>query len=106
MKKESIEGLLKDVEGIFKSSDNLVKKENDYIIFDVMRMQYNEVKTHSTFLSGLLNPRGRHGLGDLFLKKFIEYIKSVKEKVSFEENMEVFYETKADENGRLDIKII
>jgi len=41
-------------------------------LFSVLKVERNEVRTHSRFLAELLNPKGRHGMGSIFLKLFLE----------------------------------
>lgn len=43
----------------------------DFNIFKVIRVDEDEVK-HSRFIADLLNPKGRHGQGTIFLKLFID----------------------------------
>ncbi len=50
-----------------------------YNIFSVMGMESNEVKTHSAIIGDLLNTKGIHLMGDVFLKLFIETIKNQSE---------------------------
>lgn len=68
----------------FKSLFNQVNaltehyKRIDYItgenfnVFRIVGLESSEVKMHSALLAELLNPRGSHGRGDVFLKLFIE----------------------------------
>lgn len=51
------------------------QKGENFNIFKILKMETNEVKTHSAFLSELLNSKGSHGHNDLFLRLFIEQIK-------------------------------
>lgn len=41
-------------------------------LFQILGIGHFEVKTHSPILSELLNPQGRHGQGDVFLRLFLE----------------------------------
>lgn len=41
-------------------------------LFKLLRVQRNEVLTHSAVLADLLDPRGSHGQGTLFLKTFLQ----------------------------------
>lgn len=50
-----------------------------YNIFSVMGMENNELKTHSAIIGDLLNAKGSHLMGDIFLKLFIETIKNQSE---------------------------
>lgn len=57
-----------------KSYHNERVKNGDYFnVFNVLGLSSNETRTHSAFLAELLNPYGSHGMGDLFLKKFLLY---------------------------------
>lgn len=49
-------------------------KGETFNIFSILNLESNEVRTHSKFLAELLNPRGSHFMGDLFLKAFLEKI--------------------------------
>ena len=44
----------------------------NFNIFNVLGVSTSEVKLHSAFIAELLNPYGDHGLGEKFLKFFIE----------------------------------
>lgn len=50
-----------------------INKHITYDIFEVMRMNEWE-HLHSDFIADLLNPNGKHGLGTLFLEKFLKKI--------------------------------
>lgn len=59
------------------TQDYALKKRNsgeDFNIFSILQMERKEVKTHSKFISELINPKGRHGQGDLFLRKLLEVL--------------------------------
>ena len=43
----------------------------DFNVFKIVKVVHDEVR-HSAFLAELLNPRGSHGQGDLFLRLFVE----------------------------------
>lgn len=75
MDKEKVKILLGQVSGLLKSYDKIAKATGEnFNIFTVMGMESNEVKTHSAIIGELLNPKGSHGLGDKFLKLFIELV--------------------------------
>lgn len=106
---------------------NLVKSKYDEIanvtgenfnIFSVLKMERKEVKTHSAFISELLNPKGKHGLGAKPLELFIETlldsyseidnIKSVftletKNAISIVEEFQGKINSDKTEGGRIDI---
>ena len=56
-------------------------------IFEILRISKTEIR-HSNFLSWLLNPKSSHGLGDVFLKRFLREIFS-SDKVSNIDQIEV-----------------
>jgi hypothetical protein len=62
-----------------------LKKPN---IFDVLKITTNEIR-HSNFLSWILNPIESHGLGDIFLKRFLR---------------EVFASDKFDDISQVDVE--
>lgn len=94
------------------------KRGENFNVFKVLGLSTSEVRLHSAFLAELLNPYGEHGLGNKFLKVFIEDIthKSVGDKsgrdfvfdtssvkeVKVEKNIGPF---KNEYGGRIDICI-
>lgn len=44
----------------------------NFNIFKILNVESSEVRLHSSFLAELLNPKGSHGQGSVFLKLFIE----------------------------------
>lgn len=48
----------------------------DFNVFRVLRLAHKEVITHTPFLANLLNPRGTHAQGDLFLRLFLERLRA------------------------------
>lgn len=51
-----------------------ILKNEKFNIFSVLNIETRENKTHSAFLSELLNPTGSHLKGNIFLKSFLEII--------------------------------
>ncbi|UGU17956.1 PD-(D/E)XK nuclease family protein [Sinomicrobium kalidii] len=49
-------------------------KGENFNVFDILNLQTNEVRTHSAFLAELLNPKGSHLMGSLFLEDFLAII--------------------------------
>ena len=74
----NIHKLLNDVKVILQQEK--IKKEESRIrgeqfnVFEILGLQTSEVRLHSAFLAELLSPNGSHGLGDKFLKTFVETI--------------------------------
>jgi hypothetical protein len=54
------------------------ERGEDFNIFRTMRMQYDEVHTHSAVISALLNPIELHGCKTAFLEAFISQINVLK----------------------------
>lgn len=85
MKENSVVKITNDIEGnvfLKQKLTNLLNDKNlnnikDSVIgfnpFRVLRLEHYEIR-HSNFLAWLLNPQESHGLGDVFLKKFLEKI--------------------------------
>jgi hypothetical protein len=76
-------------------------------IFSVLGVEAAEVRTHSGLLAELLNPQGSHGLGDAFLKLFLERVKiEVFDSKDAKAEAEVYIGPKTDTTGgRIDILI-
>ena len=52
------------------------KRGERFNIFEILGLQTSEVRLHSAIIAELLNPEGNHGLGDKFLKAFLEDVLS------------------------------
>ncbi len=75
-----------------------------YNIFQVLRIEDKEVLI-CRFLGDLLNPKGSHGCGILFLKHFFRYLTTEAVPEIELENAEVVLEEHTDKNRRIDIVI-
>lgn len=117
---EKIEQLLNEVNTIAKSYERVAEATGEnFNIFSILRMESDEVATHSRFIAELLNPKGRHGQKDLFLIKFINYFNNRFNKDENNKHQKLELETstveikievgigtvKEDKGGRLDILI-
>ncbi len=49
-------------------------KGENFNLFSILGMETAENKTHSAFLGELLNPKGSHGMGDVFLELFLDTV--------------------------------
>lgn len=68
----NIKQLLSQIQTIRNSYDRLNKANGSYFnIFSILKIETDEVRTHSRFIAELLNPNGNHGFKDEFLKAFI-----------------------------------
>ena len=81
----------------------------NFNLFQVLGIGHYEVKTHSPILAELLNPKGRHGQGELFLKLFLDQIgigKADFEAKDAKVTTEYYVGEKTDDSGgRIDIII-
>lgn len=62
--------LLLDKAAIIQLRQEALKLECAFNIFQILRAGHEEVSLHSRFLYELLNPKGSHGMGDVFLRCF------------------------------------
>ena len=70
-----IESLLNEVKQIVKIHEEYANKQGEnFNIFSILRMGRKEVETHSRFIYELLNPKGKHGQDDIFLKSFAKIV--------------------------------
>ena len=75
MNNEKIESLLNEVKQIVKAHEKHANKQGEnFNIFSILRMGRKEVETHSRFIYELLNPKGKHGQDDIFLKSFAKIV--------------------------------
>ena len=108
---ENIEKMLCNVNDILLTYD-IAEKENGekFNYFSVLKIEKAEVK-HSAFIAELLNPKGLHGQGDIFLKLFIELYypifqtKNTKVQIEKDLGKEINEEMKEEKIGRTDIFI-
>ncbi|MDZ7774414.1 MAG: PD-(D/E)XK nuclease family protein [Bacteroidales bacterium] len=107
---EPIDRLLNEIQTISESYDRVAEATGEnFNIFSVLKVETDEVSTHSRFIAELLNPRGSHGKGDEFLKIFINYINDIYskelQKIEIDTNKASVITEKPIENGRIDIFI-
>lgn len=73
---QELSRLLKGVTQLQKHHQEIEKvKGESFNIFSILGVESKENKTHSNFIAELLNPKGSHYMGDVFLKAFLEQIK-------------------------------
>ncbi len=69
----TIHQLLSEVQAVSESHDRLADATGEkFNIFSILRMESDEVATHSRFIAELLNRKGTHGLKDKFLRLFVD----------------------------------
>lgn len=99
---------LKQVSIISEKYEEIAKLTGEnFNVFRILKLTAAEVRTHSAFIAELLNPKGCHDMGEIFLKLFVEQLK-LKEidyssaKVEIEKYVGVVSK-EYDEGGRIDI---
>lgn len=113
MEKNTITTLLSQVNIISKKYDDIAKITGEnFNVFQILRIESDEVRLHSRFIGELINPEGKHGQGPLFLKLFIqalnlnEYTEEalIKARIIIEENIGNISEDYS-KGGRIDLVI-
>jgi len=65
-------GLLSGYQTLSRILEKLDEREAEHFnVFQILKVQWAETRTHSPFLANLLNPRGSHGQKALFLHTFL-----------------------------------
>lgn len=94
IQQKGVKTVLKDTKRILKHHNELMIAKGEYFnLFSVLDIETKENKTHSAFLAMLLNPRGVHKMGSVFLELLLSVIQHNEK---FEnENNRVFHSDKA-----------
>lgn len=104
MELNTITTLLSQINIINKKYDDIAKITGEnFNIFQILQIESDEVRLHSRFIGELLNPKGRHNQGILFLKLFIEKFGFNDYTHEQLENTYVKIEESVGELGRIDI---
>lgn len=75
MNAANISKLLKDTKRVLKHQKEIaILKGETFNVFSILKMESSENATHSAFLGALLNPKGDHHLGVVFLHCFLEQL--------------------------------
>lgn len=89
--------LLNNVLVISKKYEDIAKVTGEnFNIFSVMNMEWDEVYTHSAIIGELLNPKGSHDQGDTFLSLFISVLNETFKEKEDDFYIEKFYELTND----------
>jgi len=101
-----IQNLINQVK-VINEKHEAVKKINgeNFNIFSILKLETDEVKTHSYFIYELLNPAGSHNQGDIFLKLFLKQVLTKEEYKNKGKIQEIKREDPTDENRRIDFTI-
>ena len=113
---ENLKTLLTEVGRIVqldaKQREEGEKRGEMFNIFEILKVETDETRAHSAFLAALLNPKGKHGAGDRFLRAFIDTMDCLKdfEFDTQDAKVEIEYpignkNEDATEGGRIDILI-
>ncbi len=101
----TFESLLRKTAELLEENKELAQlKGENFNIFSILNMETKEVNTHSNFITDLLNPKGSHQLGDVFLKAFLHTINLSPELVEDSPEVQVHKEFVFNA-GRLDILV-
>ena len=106
MESNDIQNLLTQVAAINKKYENIEAiTGSNFNIFKILKMEYNEVKTHSAFIAELLKPNGSHGQKETFLKSFVRCfnIPEIIENQPIDFNKTEVEVEESSDNGRIDI---
>ncbi|MES2426913.1 MAG: PD-(D/E)XK nuclease family protein [Bacteroidota bacterium] len=66
---------LLDKVGVLDFKYQKSRQQNSFNIFTLLAKKFDEVHLHSKFIHELLNPKGSHGVGTVFLKLFLDRLK-------------------------------
>lgn len=113
---ENLKTLLTEVGRIVqldaKQREEREKRGEMFNIFEILKVETDETRAHSAFIAALLNPKGKHGAGDRFLRAFIDTANCLKdfEFDTHDAKVEIEYpignkNEDATEGGRIDILI-
>ena len=74
---QELKEFLLKVSAISEKYEVIAKETGEnYNVFNILGLSTREVRTHSALIADLLNPKGSHGQGLIFLKLFLDQIKS------------------------------
>lgn len=107
MLNEPAHTLIETVSKIYSSYKYETNKTGEnFNVFKILKLETNEVRTHSRFLAELLNVKGTHGQGPFFLETFLELLKAnfkLFENFEFDFNNSDIQVEKPIDNGRIDL---
>jgi hypothetical protein len=99
-----MENLLAQI-GLIVNKYEEIEKVNatNFNIFSILKLERNEVETHSYFIYELLNPQGTHNQGDVFVKLFITTVLGLD--INDDSAIKVKREDLTSNNRRIDFTI-
>lgn len=84
-------------------SEIVITESPQYNIFSILNVRHYEEKLHTPFLVNLLNPKGSHGQGALFLDLFFELVLKLKYRYDNIQSFRIKEEHNTKGKGRIDI---
>ncbi|PAW95241.1 hypothetical protein CKK33_17730 [Mucilaginibacter sp. MD40] len=73
MEQNKLQNLLLQVRAVSERYSRINELTGEkFNVFRILKLESSEVRMHSAFIAELLNPKGSHGQGDLFLKLFTQ----------------------------------
>ncbi|MFN8261316.1 MAG: PD-(D/E)XK nuclease family protein [Chitinophagales bacterium] len=74
---QDIQRLLSQINSIKLKYDQIAELTGErFNVFSILNLQDSETRLHSKLINELLNPKGRHGQKDLFLKHLVDVVNS------------------------------
>lgn len=106
-----ISQLLREIDTITQSYQLVTKATGeDFNIFSVLNIETDEERTHSRFIAELLNEKGSHGMGNVFMEMFLDNLSITDFEIK--QGYDIYTEYYAgkisgdkDKGGRIDILI-
>lgn len=97
--------LIEKVSTIMKNNELIQQKTGGYFnVFEITNIAHDEVRI-CRFLYDLLNPKGRHYQGDIYLKLFIEHVLQFRLPLTELQQVNVYREYIIENNRRIDLVI-
>jgi hypothetical protein len=101
---KNLEFLLQKLE-IIKLKYSAQYEEANFNIFSILRKDHDEVHLHSAFIAELLNPKGSHGFGGVFLEHFLSEAEIPCELAVETHKVTIEVERRSSEYGQIDILV-
>lgn len=99
----AMKSIIRDVIKINQKYKEIQKlKGENFNIFSILKLERNEVQTHSNFIYELLNPEGSHNQKDRFLKLFLKNVLKLSDD---DKTLNVYQEYLTSHNRRIDFVI-
>ena len=108
METQPLQNFLIQISAIIKQYEKIAELTGEnFNVFKILELTTNEVRTHSSFIAELLNPKGSHGKKELFLNLFIQQLQ-IPDFISEDATVEVekhtgYISSDFTEGGNIDI---